>query len=59
MTKEQILYIVWNWVSGYASSYDDNSDEDNTKSLAYISGVCDMAERVMKMMDEEGEADED
>lgn len=58
MTKEQILYIVWNWTSGYADNYADNSDKENTKSLAYISGVCDMAERVMKIMDEEGEADE-
>ena len=58
MTKEELLYYVWNIVSGYAVNYDNQTDEENSKTLAYVSGVCDMAERVMKMMDEEGEADD-
>lgn len=55
MTKEQILYTVWNWVSGYAVNYDDQTDAENSKTLAYISGVCNMAEKVMRMMGTESD----
>lgn len=58
MNREQLLYYVWNIASGMAVNYDNQTDEENSKTLAYISGVCDMAERVMKMMDEEVEEDE-
>lgn len=58
MNKEKLLHYVWNIVSGMAVNYDNQTDAENSKTLAYVSGICDMAERVMKMMDEEGEVDD-
>ena len=58
MNKEELLYYVWNIASGMAVNYDNQTDEENSKTLAYVSGICDMAERIMKLLAEEEEEDE-
>ena len=58
ISKDKLLKKVLETVCENASFVFEDKDEGNTKTLAYIGGYCDMANQVLKWMDEEGEADE-
>ena len=59
ISKDKLLKDVLDTVCENASFVFEDKDEGNTKTLAYISGYCDMAYQVLKRMDEADENKED
>ena len=57
MTKEKLLSTVLNTVMTYSNSIYEDSDEKNTKSLAYICGYCDMAMEVLDWIEDKESAE--
>lgn len=57
MTKEKLLSSVLNTMATFSGSVYENSDEKNTKSLAYICGYCDMAMEVLDWIEDKERAE--
>ena len=59
ISKDKLLKDVLDTVCENANYVFEDKDKGNTKTLAYINGYCDMANQVLKWMDEADENKED